>query len=62
MRVLAIAYRKLDPDLKDYVLEEVERDVTILGLVAMIDPPKEGVREAIDEAHAAHIRYIYNDR
>ncbi len=55
MRVLAIAYRKLDPDLKDYVLEDVERDVTILGLVAMIDPPKEGVREAIDLAHAAHI-------
>lgn len=55
MRVLAVAYRKLDPDLKDYVLEEVERDVTILGLIAMIDPPKEGVREAIDEAHAAYI-------
>jgi P-type Ca2+ transporter type 2C len=55
MRVLAVAYRKLDPDLKDYVLEEVERDVTILGLVAMIDPPKEGVRDAIDQAHHAHI-------
>ncbi|MFC1887182.1 cation-translocating P-type ATPase [Candidatus Cloacimonadota bacterium] len=55
MRVLAVAYRKLDPDLKDYVLEEVERNVTILGLIAMIDPPKEGVREAIDEAHAAYI-------
>lgn len=55
MRVLAIAYRKLHPDLKDYVLDDLERDVTILGLVAMIDPPKEGVKEAIDEAHAARI-------
>jgi len=55
MRVLAVAYRKLDPDLKDYVLEELERDVTILGLVAMIDPPKEGVKEAIEQARAAHI-------
>ncbi|MFP4016385.1 MAG: cation-translocating P-type ATPase [Halanaerobiales bacterium] len=55
MRVLAIAYRKLGSDEKDYVMEEIERDVVFLGLVAMIDPPKEGVKEAIEEAHAAHI-------
>ncbi len=56
MRVLAIAYRPLEPDGRDYVLEEVEKDVTFLGLVGMIDPPKEGVREAIASAHRAHIR------
>ncbi|MFP4662679.1 MAG: cation-translocating P-type ATPase [Halanaerobiales bacterium] len=55
MRVLAIAYRKLGADEKDYVLEEIERDVVFLGLVAMIDPPKEGVKKAIEDAHAAHI-------
>src|SRR6056297_1226058 len=55
MRVLAIAYRKLEDDETDYVLEEIEKDVIFLGLVAMIDPPKEGVREAIQESHAAHI-------
>ncbi|MCK5738180.1 HAD-IC family P-type ATPase, partial [bacterium] len=55
MRVLAIAYRKLTAEHKDYVLEEIEKDVVMLGLVAMIDPPKEGVKEAIEEAHAAHI-------
>jgi len=55
MRVLAIAYRKLEPDLTDYVLEDVEKDVTILGLVAMIDPPKEGVKDAIEQAHSAQI-------
>ncbi len=55
MRVLAIAYRKLGDDEKDYVLEEIERDVVFLGLVAMIDPPKEGVKEAIEDAQAAHI-------
>ena len=56
MRVLAIAYRPLEPDGRDYVLEEVEKDVVFLGLVGMIDPPKEGVREAIQSAHRAHIR------
>lgn len=55
MRVLAIAYRKLGPEHKDYVLEEIEKDVVMLGLVAMIDPPKEGVKQALEDARAAHI-------
>jgi len=55
MRVLAIAYRKLGEDETDYVIEEIERDVVVLGLVAMIDPPKEGVKEAIEKSHQAHI-------
>lgn len=55
MRVLAIAYRKLGEDETDYVIEEIERDVVILGLVAMIDPPKEGVKAAIAQSHKAHI-------
>ncbi len=56
MRVIAIAFRKLETGEKDYVLEELEKDVVFLGLVAMTDPPKEGVKEAIDKAHAAQIR------
>ncbi len=56
MRVIAIAFRKLENNEKDYVLEDIEKDVVFLGLIAMTDPPKEGVREAIDKAHEAHIR------
>ncbi len=56
LRVLAIAYRPLDPNGKDFTAEEVERDVIFLGLVGMIDPAREGVREAIGECHDAHIR------
>ncbi|MFW6035477.1 MAG: cation-translocating P-type ATPase [Halothermotrichaceae bacterium] len=55
MRVLAIAYRELGEDETDYVIEEIERDVVFLGLVAMIDPPKEGVKEAIEKSHLAHL-------
>ncbi|MFW6306026.1 MAG: cation-translocating P-type ATPase, partial [Bacillota bacterium] len=55
MRVLAIAYRDLDSEEENYDMEEMERDVVFLGLVAMIDPPKEGVREAIEQSHKAHI-------
>jgi len=56
MRVIAIAFRKLDANEKDYILEDIEKDVVFLGLIAMTDPPKEGVKEAIDKAHEAHIR------
>lgn len=54
LRVLAIASRELPPT-DTYEQEEVERKVTFLGLVGMIDPPREGVAEAIKECHEAKI-------
>jgi len=56
LRVLAIAFRPLGTDDRDYTMEEVERDVTFLGLTGMIDPPKEGVAESMEECHEAQIR------
>jgi len=56
MRVLAMAYRPLEKKSDDYTEEEVERDVIFLGLAGMIDPPKEGVDEAIESCHDAHIK------
>jgi Ca2+-transporting ATPase len=58
LRVLAIAYRKLEPGGGDYVLDEVEKDVVFLGLVGMIDPPKEGVKEAVKACHQAQLRLV----
>ncbi len=58
LRVLAIARRDLKPQKSDYKMEEVEKDLIFLGLVAMIDPAKEGVKEAIKEACDAGIRII----
>lgn len=58
MRVLAVAYRPLELDGEDYVIDEIEKDVIFLGLVGMTDPPKEGVKEAMRDAHRAHIRTI----
>jgi Ca2+-transporting ATPase len=58
LRVLAIAFRPLEPSGGDYVLDEIEKDVTFLGLMGMMDPPKEGVREAIEACHQAQIRIV----
>ena len=56
MRVLAIGHRPLESKKDKYQREDVEKDIIFLGLMAMIDPPKEGVREAIADARKAKIR------
>ena len=58
LRVLAIAYRPLEENGSDYVIDEMEKEVVFLGLMGMIDPPKEGVKEAIESCHDAQIRII----
>ncbi|MFP4482552.1 MAG: cation-translocating P-type ATPase [Thermovirgaceae bacterium] len=58
LRVLAIAFRPLEENGEDYKLEETERDVVFLGLVGMMDPPKEGVREAVESCKKAKIRIV----
>lgn len=58
MRVLAIAYKKLAPDSSDWVEDEVESNLVFLGLVGMIDSPREGVVEAIAKCRRAGIRPI----
>lgn len=56
LRVLSIAYRPLEKDGKDYVMEEIEKDVIFLGLVGMMDPPKEGVNIAVENCRNAKIK------
>ena len=58
LRVLAIGFRPLENDGTDYTMEKVEKDIVFLGLVFMMDPPKEGVKEAIASCHMADIRVI----
>ena len=57
LRVLAVAKREFRDGEK---LEEknIEQNLIFLGLVGMIDPPKEGVREAVEMAHKAGIKVI----
>ncbi|MDH4071959.1 MAG: HAD-IC family P-type ATPase, partial [Gammaproteobacteria bacterium] len=50
-RVLALAIREEQADTGD----DLESNWTLLGLVGLIDPPRKGVKESIDECRAAGI-------
>lgn len=58
LRVLALARRDLPPRTSSFSAETVERDLTFLGLMAMMDPPRPEVAEAMDTIHTAGIRMI----
>ena len=55
-RVLAIAKKALPPGNGVLKFADVERNLTLLALVGMIDPPREEAVSAVVECHAAGIR------
>ncbi len=58
LRVLALARRELPPREGPYTSESVERDLTFLGLAAMMDPPRKEVATAMQTFHEAGIRVV----
>jgi len=57
MRNLAFAYRELasGTGIEDLTMQNTEQKMIFLGLVSMIDPPRDEVPEAMRIARAAHI-------
>jgi Ca2+-transporting ATPase len=57
LRVLFFAYRTFD-EKPDTITPALEKDLDFLGMVAMIDPPREEVIEAIRECRTAGIKTV----
>ena len=58
LRTLGVAFRSLPKDAfrREEVDESIEQDLVFLGLIGMIDPPREEAKEAVARAKAAGIR------
>ncbi|TXS94230.1 cation-transporting P-type ATPase [Parahaliea maris] len=56
LRVIALAYREFGEDEVEFSIEASEQDFVFAGLVAMLDPPREGVRRAVSEVLGAQVR------
>ena len=58
LRVLGIAYKIIPDQLTEYDAESVENNLVFVGLVGMIDPPREEAREAVELCEKAGIRTV----
>jgi magnesium-transporting ATPase (P-type) len=58
MRVLALAQRTLPDQIGSYSVERIEQDLTFLGLMAMMDPPRPEVAEAMQVFRQASVRMV----
>ena len=56
LRVLGLSYKPIAHDAP--VNEEIEKDMVFAGLVGMIDPPREEVKEAVRVCHEAGIKTV----
>lgn len=58
LRVLALGIRYWDEEPKELTSEVVEQNLTFVGMVGMIDPPREEAKQAVAQAKEAGIRTI----
>lgn len=58
LRVLAFAYRDLDGVPETNYAEEMEKKLVWVGMMAMIDPPRPGIAQAVAECKSFGVRTI----
>jgi len=58
LRVLAMSYKDLPADVVDFEMDEIESGLTYVGLMGMIDPPRDEVPPAIKMCNQAGIRSV----
>lgn len=58
LRIIAIGYKKYDEMPEDLSEEALERDLTFMGMVGMIDPPRPESKAAVAQAKEAGIKTV----
>ena len=58
LRVLAMGYKKLDHEPSEEEMKTIEQGLTYVGMVGMIDPPREEVKDAVEKCKRAGIKTV----
>ena len=58
LRVLAMGYKELDHEPTDEEMQTIEQDLIYVGMVGMIDPPREEVKDAVAKCKRAGIKTV----
>ena len=58
LRVLACAYKEIDHKPTKEEMKEMEKDLIFIGLVGMIDPPREEAKQAVEKCKTAGIKTV----
>ena len=58
LRVLAMAYKEVDHEPTDEEMKTIEKDLIYVGMVGMIDPPREEVKDAVAKCKRAGIKTV----
>ncbi len=58
LRVLAAGYKVIDHTLSEGDIKNLEKGLTFVGMVGMIDPPREEAKEAVKKCNEAGIKVV----
>ena len=58
LRVLAMAYKEIDHKPTNEEMMEIEKNLIFIGMVGMIDPPREEVKLAVEKCKTAGIKTV----
>lgn len=58
LRVLAMGYKELDHEPTDEEMKDIENNLIYIGMVGMIDPPREEVKLAVQKCKTAGIKTV----
>ena len=58
LRVLAMAYKEFSHPITEHDMKTLESDLIYVGMVGMIDPPREEVKDAVKKCVSAGIRPV----
>ena len=58
LRVLACGYKEMDHEPSKEEIENLEKDLVFVGMVGMIDPPREEAKKAVEKCKTAGIKTV----